>query len=410
MKTFLSILIILIVQNFGNSQNPTCDCKAELDFLVEKQKKMPSYKRQIKGNKEELYNNTYQRLVAQMSEPIEIEACYKLLLEQKLTITDLHSSLKMTYRPFPMEILKDSVKLNGYIASYEFKNHPSYSGDIKKLKSNLSKVPESSLEGLYETTQKETIGIYSDGEGQLTGVVLESPLKQWLKGQIRFYLKRNGNGKFNMYAYNTNTKAPRFVEALTFENGRIWNYKKIGNSNNYEFKRDRKQLTEFKQINDSTKYIYIGSFNNSNKRELTSFINEMKTELNTDNIIIDLRSNSGGNSKFSDPFIKMLKGKNVYVITNAFTGSNGEQFTLKLKSKLNAIHLGQTTFGVIAYGRNYGYSYDSPSGYFSFTPTDMNFHKFIDYEAKGVTPDIKLDFDRDWIEQTIEIIGKDNQS
>ena len=38
------------------------------------------------------------------------------------------------------------------------------------------------------------------------------------------------------------------------------------------------------------------------------------------------------------------------------------------------------------------------------TPTDMNFHKYIAYEGKGITPEIQLDFNRDWMEQTLEII------
>ncbi|WP_439151304.1 S41 family peptidase [Winogradskyella sp.] len=122
------------------------------------------------------------------------------------------------------------------------------------------------------------------------------------------------------------------------------------------------------------------------------------------NIIVDLRSNSGGNSKYSDPFLKVLKNKNVYVITNCFAGSNGEQFTLKLLKNKKATHLGQKTRGIIAYGKNYGYNFNTPSGHFSITPTDMNFHEYIEYEGKGITPDITLNFDSDWIEQTIEII------
>ena len=58
---------------------------------------------------------------------------------------------------------------------------------------------------------------------------------------------------------------------------------------------------------------------------------------------------------------------------------------------------------------NYGYDYNTPSGHFRISPTDMNFHNYIEYEGKGVTPEIKLDFDRDWIEQTLEMIEKDAQ-
>jgi hypothetical protein len=39
----------------------------------------------------------------------------------------------------------------------------------------------------------------------------------------------------------------------------------------------------------------------------------------------------------------------------------------------------------------------------------MNFHKYIQYEGKGVSPETPLDFDRDWMEQTLEIIANDAQ-
>ena len=69
--------------------------------------------------------------------------------------------------------------------------------------------------------------------------------------------------------------------------------------------------------------------------------------------------------------------------------------------------MGQTTFGVISYGINHGTTYDTPSGHFEILPTDMNFHEFYNYESKGITPEITLDFDKDWIEQTLKIIEKD---
>ena len=66
--------------------------------------------------------------------------------------------------------------------------------------------------------------------------------------------------------------------------------------------------------------------------------------------------------------------------------------------------MGQSTFGVIAYGLNYGNTYTTPSGYFDILPTDMNYHEYYSYEGKGVTPDIVLDFGKDWIAQIIELI------
>ncbi|PIB32604.1 hypothetical protein BFP78_08775 [Gaetbulibacter sp. 5U11] len=53
---------------------------------------------------------------------------------------------------------------------------------------------------------------------------------------------------------------------------------------------------------------------------------------------------------------------------------------------------------------NYGYNYNTPSGNFSMTPTDMDFNEYLAYEGKGVTPEIALDYSKDWLEQTIAII------
>jgi len=37
----------------------------------------------------------------------------------------------------------------------------------------------------------------------------------------------------------------------------------------------------------------------------------------------------------------------------------------------------------------------------------MKDHKYIAHEGKGITPEISLDFNSDWIEQTLEIIEND---
>jgi hypothetical protein len=37
----------------------------------------------------------------------------------------------------------------------------------------------------------------------------------------------------------------------------------------------------------------------------------------------------------------------------------------------------------------------------------MNFHKYYKYESKGVSPETKLDFKSNWIDQTLQIIASD---
>ncbi|MFD1061791.1 S41 family peptidase [Winogradskyella litorisediminis] len=398
MKNLFKITIVFIfVSLFSNAQQISCDCKTDLDFMVEKMKKMPSYKKQIVGEKKTEFENTYQEISSKMKSPIGIEACYQLLLKQMTLINDGHVGLSVNTKFYNAE---KNVNL--------FNNSLTDETKISDLQSSLKNKPETSPEGIY-TFKNEIIGItYLNNDSKtLVGYVLESDLLNWKKGDVRFYLYPTSGKKYNMYYYNTDTKTPGFVTSLTLENGRIWSYKKEGNTNNFELSSEKVDVATFKQINDNVQYLYFKTFGNHKKKELKAFIADTKNKITADNVIVDLRNNSGGNSKFSDPFVKVLKNKNVYVITNCFAGSNGEQFTLELLKNKKAKHLGQATRGVIAYGKNYGYDYDTPSGHFKFTPTDMNFHEFIDYEGKGVEPEIKLDFDRDWIEQTLEVIEAD---
>ncbi|MFD2914034.1 S41 family peptidase [Psychroserpens luteus] len=393
------------------SQSQTCDCKTDLDFVVEKLQKMPSYKKQIKGDKKNLFENLYTTLSAKMEQPILVEDCYKMLLEQMSLINDAHASISMNDVYLTKEDLKDEDKLAMFRASNRFKNHPRTTRNLKELEKDLSKKPSNDLEGIYDySIDEQKIGIYyAENKKDLIGVVLQSNLNQWEPGEIRFYATYTSGNKYDVYNYNATTRTPSLAKSFSFENGRIWSYKKVGNNYNNEFRDKSLPQLDFKQINNDTQYLYFGNFSNSKKEAHQQFLKDVENKMTATNIIVDLRSNSGGNKKFSDPFLKLLKNKNVYILTNCFTGSNGEQFTVKLKNLKNSKHLGQSTFGVISYGLNYGRSYDTPSGHFRILPTDMNFHKYFEYEGKGVSPEIHLDFDRDWIEQTLEIITKDNQ-
>lgn len=393
-KKSLYVLASLLYINSIFAQKELCDCKADLNFIVEKLRKMPSYKKQIKGEKLNKFNATYNEILTQTNQFIDVENCYKLLLKQMNLINDGHASL---------QINNNYKKLNvGNI------NENKESKKITdSIYNDLKNKPEESIEGLY-TINNEIIGVYyKKNSKNLLGTVLKTDSDNWSIGETRFVLTLLNTNKYNMYHYGYDSRKPRFSKSISIDNGRILSYKKINNSNNYELPLDKSKVADFKILNDNTQYLYFSTFSNSKKKELKSFFNVTKNKLTADNIIVDLRSNTGGNSKLSDGYLKLLKNKNVYILTNSFTASNAEQFTLKLLKNKKARHLGQKTFGIVSYGINYGYNYNTPSGYFNITPTDMNFHQYIEFESKGISPQINLDFNSDWIEQTLKIINSD---
>ncbi|APY07120.1 hypothetical protein BWZ20_01845 [Winogradskyella sp. J14-2] len=379
------------------SQSPQCDCKADLDFIIEKLKKTPSYNKQIKNAALDEFNQTYQNLTKDLDSTISIIDCYKRIQDLITTVNDFHFNLYFNY--------KDE---KSYLGRYS-------EDEISRLHKSLKSVNSKSIEGIYKLGKTEIkVGIKHKNKNIIEGFVLSSNDSLWQKGDILLVGSKNKFGKYNLTYYKSNNKQLQMLNNISFDNERLMSFKKLENLFNEEFKNDKTSNWEFKELNKDVQYLYMGSFNrnDANKKASKEFYRQIKNKLKAPYIIVDLRSNGGGASKISDPFLKLLKKtkSKIYIITNSFTISNGEQFTLKLKNETNSVHLGQTTFGALAYGSNYGNLYTTPSGYFSFYPTDMDFHNiYYKYEGFGIIPDITLEFDKDWVEQTLDIIKNETQ-
>lgn len=95
----------------------------------------------------------------------------------------------------------------------------------------------------------------------------------------------------------------------------------------------------------------------------------------------------------------------LYILLNNGTISQAEIFTLKLQELKNVTTAGQTTKGMLSYGSNYGKREKLPSGKYEIYPTDMKGRpKFLQYEDRGINPEIVLKNETDWIEQVVQII------
>lgn len=413
MKTLLSISIITLCTLFSTNfhAQQTCDCAQDLKYINTQVQEMVSFKKQIKNEKRIAYENLYQQLLTKSSNTTSASDCYILLNGLLSQIQDKHAIILNVKYEVTDEMLKSEKAFEAYRKSDVFKKFPTTNKDISLLTKTLEAKPYKSIEGIYKKRDGLTIGILKQGE-LYQGIVLASEQKNWVAGQIKYTLTEVAPNMYDVMTSNAPGGKLRFLRAALNYDGRIWHLKK-DNGAEYTHTADGQQDWEFKQINRDTQYVYFGSFSNAseNVEAFKTFYETYKSKFTAKNIIVDLRDNSGGNSKYSDPFFKIFKKNkmNVYVVTNFFTGSNGEQFTIKLKDLKKTVHLGQRTYGAVAYGSNYGKLLKTPSNLFALYPTDMNFHRFIDYEYVGVQPDIVLSFDKDWIVQTLQFIDNNKR-
>ncbi|GAB5526951.1 MAG: hypothetical protein Roseis2KO_48230 [Roseivirga sp.] len=414
----LTILLLLLSFSFNLTAQENCDCKAELDFVYEKIKITESYKYQIKGEMSETFEQTYRELGVEMSEPMSKLTCFQKLNQLLSLIKDKHALLLEAQPDFEVKDIYDSTFTEQYRASEAFINFPKVDLDLDALRSSLEAKPVWDIEGVYNIGNAMKLGVYRvDGDDRFMGVILSSKLGTWAPGQIYLYMHPSQlAGHYDITYYSQVFKTLAFQKARQIEHGILSsNVIKEKLETNHVYV-DAKTTDNYvlKQLNDKVQYVWLHSFGRSNENadKRDALIAQMSEELKADNLIVDLRNNGGGASKISWPIVKRIrkyaqKGK-VYVLTNASSGSNAEQTTVRLIKLADATHLGQKTFGAVSYGRNYGTRLTSPSGLFQFLPTDMKFNQYLKYEDIGVVPEVKLSPDSDWVEQTIDIINAQN--
>jgi len=404
------ILILLLNLNLKLAAQSNCDCASELDFVYEQVQSTISFKDQIKGEKEAKFEESYQKLRAQMNDKLSKLNCFWSLNQLMSLVQDKHATLAENPLDLTEKSLQDSSFLAGYRASEEFRKFPKTDRNVAELTKSLEGKSLDEVEGIYTIGSKLKMGVYRVAPDSLVGVILSSQVEIWEPGQIFAYLKHsNIESHFDIIHYGASQKNLKFAKAQFFDHGMLFpSVLKEDLKNNYAWiDKPAEESYQLSNLTDDIQYVWLNSFSRVTKpEERDALIAQIQTDLTAKNLIIDLRNNGGGADKISVPILKELKKKkvNIYVITNFFTGSNAEMTTVRLKDDFDAIQFGQRTYGAISYGSNYGKSFDSPSGLFNFYPTDMRQREFIAYEEVGVQPDVKLNQESDWLEQTVAYI------
>ena len=414
MKKLITV-IALITITFTLSAQSNCDCKTELEFVYEQMQTMSSFKSQIKGGLTAEFDAKYLELSKKVTTNMDKLDCYVQINRLMGLVKDKHAGVYGVRPDYSYDDAKDSSFVAAYQKTVAFRDFPKVDLDLETLSKDLSTKAINDIEGIYNIGSLIKVGVYRvDQSDSLVGVILESELGVWEAGQVYMYMSATDlPNRFDIISYGQVHKNLLYYKSHLVEYGILFsNVVKEGLENNHVFvNADNADTYKLKRLSEDVQYVWMNSFSrigNADNRD--ALVQQIKNELTASNLIVDLRNNGGGASKISWPIVKAIKksGVKVYVLTNYQSGSNAEQTTVRLKNLKNTVHLGQTTYGAIAYGHNYGTTYESPSGLFYMAPTDMRFNHYLKYEESGVTPDVELSPDSDWIEQTIDIIKTQN--
>ena len=399
------ILTFAFIPSQAQTISPYQTDLTELRTILQK---TPSYKDQIKGRKHIEYNRLFQ----------------SLLSDTVNNVSDYKYFYNLAQLFFPIR--------DNHLAFYQIANFPSatdfptFKGNLDSLKFALSAKPLDSIEGIYHYDKYYTVGLFKKGRTEYVGVVLDTEISNWKKGQIAIYLYEDLPNYFKaIYAHpkfkNYNLYQIEKFSHHTLVNSHFYSsfsekvYSKIIKEVDFVNLPNNTENFSFKKNATDIQYLHIKHFSADriNMEKSNEFYGSIKNLLTESNLILDLRNNEGGANKVSKKYLTLIKrytkrGK-VYILINNGTLSQGEILTLQLKKLQNVKTLGQTTKGMLTYGNNYGKREKLSSQAFEIYITDMKGKggkRLLPYENYGIKPDIILSEEKDWIEQTIELINK----
>jgi hypothetical protein len=399
------MLTIVFVYSQAQTSNSYQTDLTELHKIVQK---TPSYKDQIKGQKLIDYNRLFQSLLRDTVNNVSDYKYFYNLAQLFFPIRDNHLNF---------------YQIANFPSATDF---PTFKGNLDSLKFALSTKPLDSIEGIYHYDKYYTVGLFKKDKTEYVGVVLDTEISNWKKGQIAIYLYEDSPNYFKAIYAHPKFKNYNLYQIEKFSHHSLVNsyfhssfsekvYSKINQE--VDFVNLPKNIGDFsfKNIETGIQYIHIKHFSADRIKMQKSkeFYDSIKNLLTEPNLILDLRNNDGGANKVSKKFLSLIKQYTkkgqVYVLINNGTLSQGEIFTLQLKQLQNVKTLGQTTKGMLTYGSNYGKREKLPSQSFEVYITDMKgkgAKKLLPYENIGINPDFILVDTKDWIEQTIDIIRK----
>lgn len=385
-KTIITLLLLLIEVHFGFSQEKVCDCINELDNVSELIKNAKSYQTQIvKEHKETEFED------------------WKEIIKHEITNDSLNQAFCTGYLQKYISFIHDRHNEIYTIPSDISTFIPNYTKAIDTIK-----IKSDGISGIY-FAGREKILLINDEKNTWYGVMVSSNSEKWKEGKIRLKLNKLPNGKFELFEFYQNGLL-YYQNNIEVKNSRIystfWN-----KENNYFFNKNHEKNFTYQSINPSFDYIGIKTLSRTTNlmKEAENFYNENLSNLNKENLIIDLRNNGGGATKQAEALLKYLKKnhsiKRIYVMINFKTGSSAELITLDLKKDNRTIIVGENSRGMLKYGYgNKAFSATTNCAKYKMILSTKIINKDFDkFEYTGIQPDYYLDNKSDWIQQIMKI-------
>lgn len=398
-KSLLSLIIAFSCASITKAQN--CNCLTDLNEIAKAVKKAPSYKDGVKEKGEVYFENELNKIKSKLeADPQQTKNCSAYIQKYLSLLNDKHLSLYPDYSKIKSQ--KDVFESNLYRLT-----------QFVKIDTNQLKFTDE-IEGFYiDVYRNFKVALIRDTAktNQYLGVVLSSRNGLWKNGQVKFVLKQNDDKSYDGFFYDdihfakysrVNYADQKLLGVEWIKEERL----KLEPIN--PFIVPTKKKWDYQKLDEETDYVYLGTFNGMLAYESDTFYRELIPKLKGKRLIIDVRNNTGGGERSYNMFLNFVNSKacaasQIALIQNTACASAGEHFILAMRKNPLVKTFGENSAGFMGYGYGNRSSITVKTSCFNYISeiTENKYPEFKIYETVGISPDVKLLRDKDWIKQVI---------
>lgn len=300
----IALFILLYSTTIAFAQDD-CSCQKEFDFVAQYiEQNLPGFRDNVTSENEQAYAIFKQKLADQTLTSSDKNECAKLLIRYVEYFKDNHTSLSTGSGQRIDETNTAEVE--------KFKQSEVFQGcEIITLTSN--QMAQRSLDeiiGHYHTkdsTYSVAVIPCESSHRDYVGVITHSKSPLWEVGQVKFELIKKGENTFDGFFYYRN-HSMHFFPNIEYKNGILGDgWIKSGFKNLADHSTNKNYSIEFKQLDDSTTYLRIPTFNGNLYAKLDSAYKAASPEIvKHPYLIIDVRDNGGGSDKCVLPLVDYL--------------------------------------------------------------------------------------------------------
>lgn len=403
-KPLLLIFTIFCCLSIAKAQN--CNCLTDLNEIEKAVKKAPSYKDGIKEKGEVYFESELTKIKKKMeADPQQTKNCSAYIQKYLSLFKDKHLALYPDYSKIKSQ--KDVFESDLYKLTQQVKidtNKLTFTDDV---------------EGIYfDVYRNFKVALIKDTTklNQFIGIILSTRNGLWKKGQVKFVLNKTDDKSYDGFFYDD-------IHFAKYSQVRYANQKLVGVEWIKEaqmklepinpFIVPTKKKWDYQKLDDETDYVYLGTFNGMLAYESDTFYRELIPKLKGKRLIIDVRNNTGGGERSYNMFLNFVNSKNcaaqqIALIQNSSCASAGEHFILAIRKNPLVQTFGENSAGFMGYGYGNRSSIAINTSCFNYVSniTENRYPEFKVYETVGISPDVKLLRDKDWIEQVIAYLEK----